>query len=73
MGNKDNNKDQGDSAAATEGASGDSITSPRDALPHQQGSQPGEGSLRHHPSQASSGSRSKGDGQGSHALPGLTQ
>ena len=31
MGNKDKNKDQGDSAAATEGASGDSITSPRDA------------------------------------------
>ena len=31
MGNKDKNKDQGDSAAATEGASGDGITSPRDA------------------------------------------
>ena len=31
MGNKDKNKDQGDSATATEGASGDSITSPRDA------------------------------------------
>ena len=31
MGNKDKNKDQGDSAAATEGASGDSITSPQDA------------------------------------------
>ena len=30
MGNKDKNKDQGNSAA-TEGASGDSITSPRDA------------------------------------------
>ena len=30
MGNKDKNKDQGDSATATEGASGDSITSPRD-------------------------------------------
>ena len=30
MENKDKNKDQGDSAA-TEGASGDSITSPRDA------------------------------------------
>ena len=29
MANKDKNKDQGDSAA-TEGASGDSITSPRD-------------------------------------------
>ena len=29
MGNKDKNKDQGDSAAA-EGALGDSITSPRD-------------------------------------------
>ena len=32
MGNKDKNKDQGDSAAATEGASGDSITSFQDAL-----------------------------------------
>ena len=32
MGNKDKNKDQGDSATATEGASGDSITSPWDAL-----------------------------------------
>ena len=31
MGNKDKNKDQGDSATATEGVSGDSITSPRDA------------------------------------------
>ena len=31
MGKKEKNKDQGDSAAATEGASGDSITSPRDA------------------------------------------
>ena len=31
MGNKDKNKDQGDPAAANEGASGDSITSPRDA------------------------------------------
>ena len=31
MGNKDKNKDQGDSAAATEGTSGDSITSPQDA------------------------------------------
>ena len=30
MGNKDKNKDQGNSAA-TEGALGDSITSPRDA------------------------------------------
>ena len=30
MGNKDKNKAQGDSAA-TEGVSGDSITSPRDA------------------------------------------
>ena len=30
MGNKDKNKDQGDPAAATEGASGDSITNPRD-------------------------------------------
>ena len=33
MGNKDKNKDQGDSAAATEGASEDSITSPWDAMP----------------------------------------
>ena len=31
MGNKDKNKDQGDSATTTEGASGDIITSPRDA------------------------------------------
>ena len=31
MGNKDKNKDQGDSATATEGALGGSITSPRDA------------------------------------------
>ena len=31
MGTKDKNKDQGDSAAATDGASGDSITRPRDA------------------------------------------
>ena len=31
MGNKDKNKDQGDSATATEGALGDSITSPMDA------------------------------------------
>ena len=31
MGNKDKNKDQGDSATATEGALGDSITSPWDA------------------------------------------
>ena len=31
MGNKDKNKDQGDSAAATEGALGDSITSRQDA------------------------------------------
>ena len=31
MGNKDKNKDQGDSATATEGASGDSITSSWDA------------------------------------------
>ena len=31
MGNKDKNKDQGDSAAATEGVSRDSTTSPRDA------------------------------------------
>ena len=31
MGNKDKNEDQGDSAATTEGALGDSITSPRDA------------------------------------------
>ena len=31
MGNKDKNKDQGDSATATEGALGDSITSPQDA------------------------------------------
>ena len=31
MGNKDKNKDQGDSATATEGAPGDSITSPQDA------------------------------------------
>ena len=31
MGNKDKNKDQGDSATATEGVSADSITSPQDA------------------------------------------
>ena len=31
MGNKDKNEDQGDSVAATEGESGDSITSPPDA------------------------------------------
>ena len=31
MGNKDKNKDNGDSVIATEGALGDSITSPRDA------------------------------------------
>ena len=31
MGNKDKNKEQGDSATATEGALGDSITSPQDA------------------------------------------
>ena len=31
MGNKDKNEDQGDSAATTEGTSGDSITSPRNA------------------------------------------
>ena len=31
MGNKDKNKDQGNSATTSEGALGDSITSPRDA------------------------------------------
>ena len=35
--------------------------------------QPGERSQGRHPNQASSGGRSKGNGQGSHALPGLTQ
>ena len=42
-------------------------------LPHQQGPQPGEGSKGHRPSHASSGSSRKGDGQGSHTLPGFTQ
>ena len=68
MGRKDKNKDQGDSATATEGVLRDSITSPQDAQV-----QLGEGSPRCHPSQASSGSHSKGDGQGSCALPGYSQ
>ena len=72
MENKDKNKDQGDSAAVTEAALGDSITSSRDAH-HTNRDLSSEGSLRCCPSQAGSGSCSKGDGQGSHALPGLTQ
>ena len=66
MENKDKNKDQGDSATATEGEHYKPLGCP----PCQQGSQLGEGSQGCHPSQASSGGHSKGDGQGSHTLPG---
>ena len=49
-------------------------TSPAPAmLPHQQGPQPGERSMGHHPNQDNRQSSSKGDGTGSCALPGLTQ
>ena len=71
MGNKDKDKNQGDSAA-TKGTLGDSITKPLGCPSCQPQSQLGERSQGCHPSQASSRGHSKGDGQGSHTLPGYT-
>ena len=71
MGNKDKDKNQGDSAAS-EGATGD-LTSPLGCLTLQQRPQPGERSQGRCPSQASSEGHSKEDGQGSCTLPGFTQ
>ena len=71
MGNKDKNKDQGDSGQR--GSYGRRHHKPSGCLLRQSQSQLGERSQGHHLSQAGKEGHSKGDGQGSHTLPGLTQ